>query len=162
MILTVIGIGQRLRGDDEAGLEAVSLWQNKYLATASSPSIRVELAESPGIGLLALMENAQAAILVDAVFSGAQPGSLVRLRHSDLAAYLEGTGSAHGWGVAETLALGAKISPESLPKHILIIGIEAGQVNLGQSFSPAVAAALEKAADLIQETVQSLFQSHGK
>ena len=159
MIITVIGIGQRLRGDDEAGLEAVSLWQNKYPATAGSASIRVELVESPGIGLLALMENAQAAILVDAVMSGVQPGTLVRLRHTDLAAYQEGTNSAHGWGVAETLALGAKISPETLPEHILIIGIEAGQVNLGQAFSPAVSTALEKAADLIQESVQSLFHT---
>ena len=162
MIITVIGIGQRLRGDDEAGLEAVALWQNKYPAAAGSASIRVELAESPGIGLLALMENAQAAILVDAVMSGAQPGTLVCLRHTDLAAYLDGTGSAHGWGVSETLALGAKISPQTLPQTILIIGIEAGQVNLGQAFSPQVSAALEKAADLIQETVQSLFDTYEK
>lgn len=161
MIITVIGIGQRLRGDDEAGLEAVALWQNKYPVTAGNPLIRVEIAESPGIGLLNLMENAQAAILVDAVFSGAPPGSLVCLRREDLAAYLEGTGSAHGWGVAESLALGEKISPETLPEHILIIGIEAGQVNLGQDFSPEVSAALEKAADLIQETVHSLLPTNG-
>lgn len=162
MTITIIGIGQRLRGDDEAGLEAVALWQERYPATAGSHLVQVELAESPGVGLLNLMENAQAAVLVDAVFSGASPGSLVCLRHNDLAAYLEGTGSAHGWGVAETLALGRKISSETLPEHILIIGIEAGQVNLGQAFSPEVSAAMEKAADLIQETVQSLLYSYGK
>jgi hydrogenase maturation protease len=162
MKITIIGIGQQMRGDDEAGLAAVALWQEKYPNTATDPSIRVELAESPGIGLLNLMETADAVILVDAVFSGVQPGTLVHLSHTDLAAYLQGTGSAHGWGVAETLALGEKISPETLPETILIIGIEAGQVSLGEPLSPAVSASLEGAAALIQDTVQSLLHDDGK
>lgn len=157
MNVVVIGIGQQLRGDDEAGLLAVRLWEKNFPVTASNPQVRLELAESPGIGLLNLLGNADAAILVDAVSSDADPGSLIQLSQDELAAYLDGTGSAHGWGVAETLALGRKISPEILPEEIIIIGIEAGQVNLGEALSPAVAQALDAAAERIQRTVLSLL-----
>jgi len=157
MNITVIGIGQWLRGDDESGLAAVRLWEKTYPATARNPKIRIELAESPGISLLNLLENTDAAIMVDAILSGAQPGKLVTLRDADLAAYLDGSRSAHGWGVAETLSLGRKIRAEDMPGTIIIIGIEAAQVKLGEGFSPDVAAALEAAACLIQETILSLI-----
>ncbi len=37
MKIAVIGIGQSLRGDDAAGLEAVRQWQEKYPKTAKPP-----------------------------------------------------------------------------------------------------------------------------
>ncbi|MCJ7702604.1 MAG: hydrogenase maturation protease [Anaerolineales bacterium] len=156
-MIVVIGIGQRLRGDDEAGLAAVRLWQDAYPACAGGQHIRVELAESPGIGLLNLLENAKDAILVDAVLSGGQPGTLHKLTEADLAAFVAGSDSAHGWGVAETLLLGRNLDLQALPETITIIAIEAGQVNLGETLSPAVAAVLGDAARLIQATLKTLI-----
>ena len=156
-MIVVIGIGQRLRGDDEAGLEAVSLWADTYPAFAGGQHIRVELAESPGIGLLTLLENAEAAILVDSVLSGGQPGTLHIFTETDLAAFVAGSDSAHGWGVAETLSLGRKLDLQTLPETITIIAIEAGQVNLGETLSPAVAAVLGEAVRLIQDTLVTLM-----
>ncbi len=154
MTLTIIGIGQSLRGDDGAGLAAVRRWQE--MCPAQHPDVRIELAESPGLGLLNLLEGAAAAILVDAVRSGAIPGSLHCLDESDIAAFLDGANSAHGWGVAESLALSRQLDPDSLPARLVLIGIEAGQVKLGEGLSPAVAASLPDAARLIQETIQQL------
>ena len=158
MGIAVIGIGQQLRGDDEAGLAAVRLWEEIYPETAGDSMIRVELAESPGVGLLSLLAGVDSAVLVDAVLVEGEPGDLLLLEESDLAAYLDGAGSAHGWGVSETLALGHKIQPEAMPERIIIIGIGAGQVGLGRGFSPGVAAALEPAARLIQEMVEGLVE----
>jgi len=152
MITTVIGIGQSFRGDDGAGLAAVACWAETYPETASQ--IRVELAESPGVGLLHLIEDAGFAILVDAVQSGAAPGTIHTLKEGDLATFLEGTHSAHGWGLAETLALGRKLDPDSLPETIAILGIEAGQVAVGVGLSPEVENALPEAARLIQGWLQ--------
>ncbi len=152
-MICVIGIGQSLRGDDEAGLAAVRLWDETYRKPARHSNLRVELAESPGVGLLDLLEGADAAVLVDAVQSGAKPGTLHKLSESDLAAFLDGAGSAHGWGVAETLALGRQLGLEALPLKIVIIGIEVGQIGMGGGLSPRVAAALPLAARLISETL---------
>jgi hydrogenase maturation protease len=133
----IIGIGQSLRGDDAAGLAAVNLWNETY----------------PGIGLLSLMEGARAAILVDAVRSGAKPGTVHVLSENQIASFTAGSGSAHGWGVAETLSLGRKLMPSSLPHKLILIGIEAGQINLGETLSPEVESALPEVAQLIEQYI---------
>ena len=46
--IVVIAIGQALRGDDGAGLEAVRFWQQKYPRSAAS--VRVEVMELPWTG----------------------------------------------------------------------------------------------------------------
>ena len=154
-MITIVGIGQSLRGDDGAGQVAVHLWQETYPNTARNPEITIEIVENPGIGLLALIERAQVAFLVDAVQSGAPPGTIHTLKEEDLASFLAGADSAHGWGVAETLALGRKISPETMPTTIYIIGIEIGQIELGKTLSPEIEAILPKVAQLIQEIILS-------
>ncbi|KPL06215.1 hypothetical protein AMJ86_09435 [bacterium SM23_57] len=151
-MINLIGIGQSLRGDDGAGLAAVRLWRENP-GGSWHPNLHIELVESPGVGLLNLLEGADSAILVDAVRSGAKPGTLYKLSENDLMAFLDGTDSAHGWGIAETLVLGRKLGLEGLPQKIVIIGIEAGKVGMGVGLSPEVVAALPDAVRLISETL---------
>ena len=153
-MIKIIGIGQSLRGDDRAGQAAVRLWEKTCPESGSLPYISVDIVENPGIGLLNLIEGADSAILVDAVQSGASPGKIHHLREEDLTAFLAGADSAHGWGVAETLALGRKIDPENMPESIELIGIEIGQVELGERLSAEIKAALSEAARLIEEIVK--------
>lgn len=151
--IKVIGIGQSLRGDDAAGLAAVRIWQDTYQVRVARPNVQVELAELPGIGLLGLLEGASVAILVDAVHSGAKAGTVFILTENQLEAFRDGAGSAHGWGVAETLSLRRKLMPSAIPGKLILIGIEAGQMNLGEALSPEVESALPKVALLIEQYV---------
>lgn len=155
MNIILIGIGQSLRGDDAAGLVAVQLWQDAHPVTAQQ--IRVEIAENPGVGLLNLLEGTEVAILVDAVQSGAPPGTLHCLTEKELATFLDGADSAHGWGIAETLALGRVIHPERMPGQMVIIGIEIGQIEMGERLSPKVAAVLPETVQLIQGKIKALI-----
>jgi hydrogenase maturation protease len=148
--IKVIGIGQSLRGDDSAGLLAVRLWVKKFHSNGLPPGVQVELAELPGVGLLDLLEGARFAILVDAVHSGVASGTIHQLTADQLETY-GGSASAHGWGVAETLSLGKQLSPANLPSELVIIGIEAGQLELGEGLSPEVASSLPEVARLIEE-----------
>jgi hydrogenase maturation protease len=157
MDIVIIGIGQTLRGDDGAGLAAVQQWQRSYPHSADHHSLRIELAELPGLGLIDLVLGANAAILVDAVRSGAKPGSIHLISESDLAAFETSSGSAHGLGVAESLALGRRLYPKDMPSDILLIGIEASGVELGETLSPEVHQALRRAAVSIEEQAQSLL-----
>jgi hydrogenase maturation protease len=154
-IIKVIGIGQSLRGDDAAGLAAVRLWQQTFQPTAKRPNIIVELAELPGIGLLSLLEGATTAILVDAVRSNTLSGTIHILTENQLVTFESEAKSAHGWGVAETLALGRKLTPSSMPKKLVLIGIETGQLDIGDGLSPEVEMALPEAANLIERYVGS-------
>ncbi len=156
-LIKIIGIGQSLRGDDAAGLEAVRLWRERYLARPGNRDIQVELAELPGVGLLSLLEGCAAAILVDSVRSQAVPGTVRLISENELEVLATGSGSAHGWGVAEALALGRQLTPASLPHKLFLVGIEAGQVDPGQPLSPQVEAALPQAIELIERCVGELF-----
>lgn len=153
-LLVIIGLGQALRGDDAAGLEAVRLWERTFPATASQPWLRIEYAESPGLTLLSLLAEADSALLVDAVQSGAPAGTIHLLREADIPAFLQGAASAHGWGVAETLALGRQAGLLDLPAQITLLGIEATHLEVGSGLSPAVQQALPEAALTIEKFVQ--------
>lgn len=154
-VIKIIGIGQSLRGDDAAGLSAVRLWLETFHAGALPPGLQVELVELVGIGLLNLLEGARYAILVDAVHSGAKPGTIHRLNEGQLESFKDGSGSAHGWGVAETLSLGRQLTPLRLPPKLILIGIEAGQFNLGDAMSLEVVESLPEVARFIEELVSA-------
>ena len=150
--ILLVGIGQSLRGDDAAGLEAVRLWQASYLE--NTPEVQVEFCELPGLDLLNLLAGPSTAILVDAVVSGAAPGTVHILDREQLAAFLPGSNSAHGWGVAETLKIGSLVDPQALPGKIILIGIEASQMELGAGLSRDVKNALGEVVRVIQEEIE--------
>ena len=150
----ILGIGQRLRGDDGAGLAAVKLWQSRFPARAADPDLRVESLELPGLALLDYFVAVDKVLLVDAVRSGAAAGTLHWLGEADLAGFCLGSGSAHGWGVAETLALGRRLQPERMPSQLAVLGIEAGELDLNEELSPVVAGVMDQAAGMIEQWVR--------
>jgi hydrogenase maturation protease len=155
MEYVIIGIGQSLRGDDGAGLAAVKLWQKSYPETAAHPLVSVELLELPGLRLLEILQNKAGAILVDAVISGRPAGALHILTENQLETFGGGAGSAHGFGVAETLALGRQLYPAEMPPDIVLIGIEAASVALGGGLGAEVRHILPKAAKAIENHLQA-------
>ena len=157
MNILVLGIGQSLRGDDGAGLEAVRLWQQNHPETTQK--VQVELSELPGLGLLDRLEGQDAAILVDALHTPEAPGTLHRLGPDDLAAFTLDAQSAHGWGVAETLLLGRSLYPGLAECRVTLIGIAGSRFGLGTGLDPAVQAALPQAAAMIETEVQNWLES---
>lgn len=155
MKILVLGLGQSLRGDDSAGLEAIRLWQEEYPQTAKI--VRVETCELPGLALLDLLEGADAAILVDAVRASAPAGTLLCLGPDDPESFSPDALSAHGWGVAETLSLGRSLHPWLAAVRMTLIGIVGEQFEIGAGLSPPVRAALDGAAAMIEGEVRSLI-----
>jgi hydrogenase maturation protease len=152
--VAVIGIGQSLRGDDAAGLEAVRQWMEKFPETANGPEIRIEASELPGLALLDVFNDVHAAILVDAVQSSAKPGTIHRLNENELSTFTSDAKSAHGWGVAETLQLRSQLTDGEA--NIRIIGIEAGQSELGAGLSKAVEDAMPRVCAAIEQEINNL------
>ncbi len=159
MKIAIVGIGQSLRGDDAAGIEAVERWQHDFPETAHRPEIKAENCELPGLALIDLLEPAQAAILVDAVHSAAQPGTIHKIDLTELSSFPVDSRSAHGWGVAETLELSRSLYPRLARLPIFLIGIEAGSLILGGQLSEQVKKAIPGASRAIQEQVGELLKS---
>ena len=120
----VLGIGSPFAGDDLGWRLAEALERVGLLRSFSTGMVHINLCDRPGCLLLPAMRGAHLAILLDAMRSGAQPGTVRRL---DMLELDESTGllSSHGFGVAEALALGRVLG--DLPPRVLIYGIETGQ-----------------------------------
>ena len=153
--VAVIGIGQSLRGDDAVGLEAIRQWQEKFPETANKPGLQVEASELPGLALIDLLNDVDAAILVDAIQSSAKPGTIHRLSEGELASFTSDSKSAHGWGVAETLQMRSLLTDTKV--NIRIIGIEAEQMELGAGLSNAVENALPTLCEVIEEEIHAIL-----
>ncbi len=153
--VAVIGIGQSLRGDDAAGLESVRQWREKFPETANRPEVQIEASELPGLALIEMLNNVDAAILIDAVQSSAKPGTIRRLSEEELASFTSDSKSAHGWGVAETLRMRRQLTDAKI--HIRIIGIEAEQMEPGKGLSKDIKEAMPTICEAIEEEIKKLL-----
>ncbi len=138
----VIGVGNAFRGDDAAGLEVAS-----RLGERVGEGVRVVECEGEPSRLLDAWEGAEEAIVVDAVSSGAAPGTL---HHHDalagpLPVALFQAASTHAVGVGEAVELGRAL--ERLPARLEIYGIEGARFGLGEEMSPEVAGAVAALVD---------------
>jgi hydrogenase maturation protease len=136
--VVVIGVGNRQRGDDGAGLEAARRLRNWEL----SPSIVVHLHEGEATALLGLWETADAVLLVDTVRSGASPGTIHRLdaSHARLPSPIRPS-SSHTIGICEAVELSRALG--TLPPIIRVYGVEGRQFEAGSELAEDVAAAID-------------------
>jgi len=159
MSIVVIGVGQTMRGDDGIGVIAVQAWQTACPNSANSPKVRVEISELPGLGLLEILSSAEYALIIDAVHSGGPAGEIHFLEVNAIASFDLGANSAHGWGIAETLQLGRKLNRGVLLTKIRIIGIEANELNIGDSPSPEIIEKLPQIVVAIEEQVNRFVKN---
>ena len=140
--MLVIGVGNRYRSDDGAGLEVARRLQG-------SDAFDVRESEGEPVALLDVWDGAPAAILVDAVSSGATPGTIHRIDASDqpLPAEIGGAPSTHAVGLGEAIELGRALG--RLPRKLIVYGIEGERFNAGEELSPRVAAAIESLTEQV-------------
>ncbi len=145
--VVVVGLGSPF-GDDRAGWRVAEALRDSLVLQAHFPDrLAVALCERPD-RLPELLRGAARAIVVDAVRSGAPPGTQHRV--TDATMPLAGrTLSTHGLDVASVLALARALG--ELPPMLELRGIEAGDA-AGADLSPAVeTAVIELAGSLEQE-----------
>jgi hydrogenase maturation protease len=143
----VIGVGNRWRSDDAAGLEVVA-----RLRGALPEEIELLEREGEPTSLIEAWRGADAAWVVDAVSSGAPPGTLHRLDagERELPADVFRT-STHHLGLAEAVELARAVG--ALPPRLVVFGIEAARLDLGETLTPEVADAVGRAADAVRGEV---------
>jgi hydrogenase maturation protease len=149
--VAVVGLGsQQLRGDDAAGLEVV-----RRLTDLECPRITVREHGGDMLGLVELLERREAVLVVDAVSSGARPGSLLRLNAAagplPRAAF---ECSSHALGVADAIELARSLG--RLPPTLFVYGIEGSEWRLGAPMSTSVAAAVPGVAAAVRRHALAL------
>ncbi|WP_191907841.1 hydrogenase maturation protease [Nocardioides cynanchi] len=146
----VVGLGRSDRGDDGVG-PAVA----RSVATRpdAATGLLVCTQEDP-TALLDLWEGHDHVVVIDAVVTGAPAGTLHRLELGADAPPLPsgtwaetGRAGTHAFGLAATVELGRAL--HRLPATVVVVGVEAGCLEIGTTLSPPVAAAVAAADELV-------------
>ena len=146
MSVLVVGVGNPDRGDDGVG-----------------PAVVDELARRApaGVDLLAVLlptrlsdawEGRDDVVVVDAVRTGREPGSVVVEQVAQRRLARSGVAGTHGFGVADAIELARAL--ELLPARVTLVGVEAADFTPGSGLSPSVASAVQPAADAVVGCVE--------
>lgn len=139
----VIGVGSPDAGDDAVGALVAQSVANRAL-----PGVEVALHEDP-TDLALLWRDRSRVIVVDAIRSGAPPGSIVLLDADDEADATRWPSGrccgTHDFGVATAIGLSRALG--TLPADLTVVGVEGVEFTPGGSLSDEVRDAVGAAAD---------------
>jgi hydrogenase maturation protease len=141
--LLVIGLGNDFRRDDGAGRVAA-----RRVRELAADAVRVIEESGEGAALMDAWRGAESVVLIDAVHSGAKPGTVHRLdaQSQPIPANFFHY-STHAFSVAEAVEMGRALG--QLPPRLTVYGIEGKDFISGEGLSPEVAAAVEEVAQSI-------------
>ncbi|MFB7504455.1 hydrogenase maturation protease [Streptomyces broussonetiae] len=154
----VAGIGNVFQRDDGFGVETV-----QHLARRG-PGVLPPETELMDVGVRGLhlayrlLDGWRTLVLVDAVHRDGPPGTLYTIDAGRPAARDDGGPAGpldgHAMDPAAVLRLLRRLHAAvggTLPDHVYVVGCEPGDVGDGLGLSPPVAAAVDRAADLVAE-----------
>ena len=128
----VIGVGNRWRRDDAAGLAAAG-----RIREETGEDVEVTELEGELSSLIDAWEDSDPVIVIDAVSSGAVPGTVHRIdaRAACLPPALARP-STHAVGLAAAIELGRAL--DRLPPRLVVFGIEGERFEAGTELTPRV------------------------
>lgn len=145
----IIGFGNPIRADDAVGIEVV-----RRVRETAGPGIRTREVSADAIQLLFSWEDAELAIVIDAMSTGLAPGSIRRFSAEELiAADADPFPCPHGIGLVEAMRLAAALG--RLPKRLVVIGIEGKDFRMSEGMSPEIEAAVVPAIENIRDELNA-------
>jgi len=140
----ILGVGNLLLRDEGVGVHLISALRGRELPDD------VELCDggTASFDLLDTLAGRRQVIIIDAVQTGSEPGTIFRFTPEDISASREQPTSLHQVGLLETLDV-AKHLLDSAPEEVVILGIESQEVSWGLELSAEVEAAVPKVIELI-------------
>lgn len=137
MPATIIGVGNRWRGDDGLGLVVA-----ERLA-AGRPLPGVVVRREDASGLADAWRGADVAVVVDAMASSDPPGTIRRFEVGDAPVPRDTLRcSTHGFGVAEAIELARSLG--RLPSRLIVYGVAGERFDHGSDLSEPVARAVDE------------------
>jgi len=146
----VLGIGNSLRSDDGIGIHVIEALRNEDLGH------KIDLKEGlSGLDILGAIAGYEKVIMIDAIKSGGEPGTVYKLSVGDLYAQKTlHTFSTHDFDIPTMLKLGRDLYPGMIPTDIVIIAVEADDIEtFSETCTPGVEKAIQEVVHLIKELI---------
>lgn len=141
----VIGVGNPYRHDDGVGLAVL-----EELAARQVPDLRIAEETGEPAALISRWQGHERVILVDAVSSNAEPGTVHRMQCCDgrwSVTPPARQASTHGLGVADAVELARAL--DHLPHDLVLVGVETADTSEGTGLTLAVAAAVPQVVEMV-------------
>jgi hydrogenase maturation protease len=146
--LLIIGIGNEYRRDDGVGLVVA-----RRIAQ-ECPDIAVIEQSGEGAALMEAWQNEKEVFLIDAVSSGAAPGTIHRFNaHEQEIPARFFSYSTHAFSVAEAIELARVLN--NLPSRLIVYGVEGQDFGSGLGLSTTVEQAAHRVTVRILEEISS-------
>jgi hydrogenase maturation protease len=138
--IVVLGLGNLLRRDEGLGVRALQRLRDGY---AIPERVRLVDGGTLGLELISHVEGAEYLLVLDAMLTDGPPGSLLRLAGDDVPAFF-GVRMSHDVGLADLLAI--LVLRDSLPREVVVLGMQPGLIELGWELSSDVEERLDTLA----------------
>ena len=146
----IIGIGNLLRGDDGAGIVAA-----RELKKLISDNLEIVEESGDGLQLLETWREASSVFVIDAMRSGATPGTIRRFDvHREHLPFTDFANSTHAFGVPQAIELTRAL--DQLPPMFVVFGIEGENFELGSALSDRC----RRAVDEVVARLVTQFRTH--
>ncbi len=142
----LLGVGNLILSDEGVGIRVIERLQEEYQLPEE---VQVLDGGTLGLNLLYYLEGVRRLLIVDAVETGREPGSLVRLEGDDVPAFLSVKMSPHQIGVPDML-FAARLK-DIYPAEVVLWGVQPGVLDVGLELSPPVAAQVGPLVDRVRE-----------
>ena len=146
----VLGVGNKLMSDEGVGVHVIE----RLAANYDLPK-EVQLLDGGTLGmdLLYYLEGIENLLLVDAVETHKEAGTIIRLEGEDVPAFLDLKISPHQLGVPDMLA--AARLKDLYPKRLVLWGIQPELMEIGLDLSPLIASKVDTLVGSLVEQLRA-------
>ena len=135
MRAVVLGIGNTILTDEAAGVRAAEALERAYQVPAN---VQVIDGGTSGMEMIEDLSNLDFLIVIDVVKTGAAPGTVVKIAGADIPVFFRQKLSPHQIALPDVLASLELL--DTMPKEIIVLGVEPISLELGMEMTATIAA----------------------
>jgi hydrogenase maturation protease len=134
MRAVVLGIGNTILTDEAAGVRAALALEQAYKVPTN---VQVIDGGTSGMEMIEDLSNLDFLIVLDVVKTGAVPGTVVKIAGDEIPVFFRQKLSPHQIALPDVLASLELLG--TLPKEIIVLGVEPISLELGIEMTPTIA-----------------------
>ncbi len=146
--LAVVAVGNPIMGDDGVGASVIERLENS--AVGERADVTIANGGTTAFFALEAMSGCERAIVVDAIATGAEPGTIHTYRYVD-GAFTDDVPemTMHDFSFAEALQAGR--DAYDIPDEVLILGVEPKRIEMSMELTAPIERAVPTLVDIVTE-----------
>lgn len=147
--ILILGIGNILLADEGVGVHVINYLRRQYIPD----DVEILDGGTAGADLIEQICGRQKIIVIDAMYTGHRPGTIMRFNPQTLKPADAPQLSLHSLDLPQTLAMADLLGCP--PQDVIIFGIQPEKIECSMELTPVIRAAVPEAAELILNEIRT-------